>query len=163
MIFDLLTIKDLYTRWSFYPNSRGIQPFWQGAYDSGEAKRYEIEEGCYFEFKNSGYGSRIFTNLNYEHLTTSEMYTRIHSMKITYRSNRGIHIVGGSFPDKVEGDSKASDTFKTVTVILDTTLNKLGRISIMDESWNLNPEKVSEGFPKAGDYLIIKKIEFLTI
>lgn len=163
MIFDLLTIKDLYKRWSFYPNSSGVQPFWQGSYDYGEAKRYEIEEGCYFEFRNSGYSSRLFTSFKFDHLTTTEMYTRIHAMKITYRSNRGIYIAGRGSNSFKRVYTKASDNFTTVTVALNNTLNALGYIDILDEGYVLNPEETAEGFAKAGDYLIIKKIEFLTI
>lgn len=162
MIFDLLTIKDLYNRISFYPNKDGVLPFDQNVNGYEQAKKYEIEEGCYFEFRNSGYTSRIFTTLSFEHLTISEKYKIIHAMKITYRSNRGIHISGSNDTFK-EVDAKASDTFRTVTVILDSNLNNAGKIRIFDEAWNLNPETVSEGFPNAGDYLIIKKIEFLTV
>lgn len=162
MIFDLLTIKDLYNKTPFYPNKDGVLPFNQNVNGYEQAKKYEIEEGCYFEFRNSGYTSRVFTNLSFDHLTISEKYKIIHAMKITYRSNRGIHISGSGGTFKAV-DAKASDTFRTVTVILDDSLNDIGKISILDEAWNLNPENVSEGFPNAGDYLIIKKIEFLTV
>lgn len=160
MIFDLLTLKDLYNRISFYPNSNGIMPFNQNQNGWEYVKRYEIAEGCYFEFKNDIIGeNRFFTTLNWYDFPTSVTYARIHSMKITYRSNRDICIDGRGYPDKFNKVSaKASDTFKTVTVILNNTLNYIGYIDIWDGSYLDS----SVGYPKAGDYLIIKKIELLT-
>ena len=160
MIFDLLTIKDLYKRISFYPHESGILPFNQSQNGWEYVKKYEIAEGCYFEFKSDVLGeNRFFTSLNWWDFPTSVTYALVHSMKITYRSNRDIYIEGRGYPDKYNAVyAKASDTFRTVTVMLNRTLNSAEYMDI----WDGSRYDSSIGYPKAGDYLIIKKIELLT-
>ena len=49
MIFDLLTIRDLYNRIPLYPLSNGLTPFLEN--NNITDIRYEIAEGYYFELK----------------------------------------------------------------------------------------------------------------
>lgn len=160
MIFDLLTIKDLYKRESFYPHVSGMLPFNQNQNGWEYVKKYEIAEGCYFELKSDTSEQRYFTSLDWWNLEPSVTYTPIHSMKITYRSNRGIYIEGRGYPAEFSPVyAKASDTFKTISIILNNTLANIGYIDI----WDASRFDSSIGYQKAGDYLIIKKIELLLI
>lgn len=165
MIFDLLTIKDLYNRIQVYPHSSGNLPF-NTSSSNVDTIGYQIEEGYYFEFAWGGYEARVFTTIALANvLSTAEIYSVAHAIKITYRSNRGIVISDRGYPVHFKTvKSPASETFTTATILLNCSLYDVQfAIDIMDESYQLNPEEVSEGFPEKGDYLIIKNIEILQL
>lgn len=161
MIFDLLTIKDIYNRIQVYPHSSGNLPFYFSSYD--DTTGYQIEEGYYFEFKWDGYSNRTFATLELANvLSNSEIYSVAHAIKFKYRSNRGIAIDWGVMGKNAK--FPASETFTTATVLLNCSINDIvNSVYIADETYKESAEDATVDFPKKGDYLIIKNIEILQI
>lgn len=156
MIFDLLTVRDIYDRVKLYPNSNGTIPFqqtWSGI--SGNADFYEIEEGCYFELPTGGYNNRHYAELPLSKILPEHKYYSALALKIRYRSSKGIRLY---FMDTYFEMPK-SDTLTTVSFVINNTVDWLDRIDIWDETFNTT----NENFPAKGEYLIINNLEIVCI
>lgn len=162
MIFDLLTIKDLYDRISAYPvPAGGSTPFiTSGSITGHNVKMYRITEGWYFELINGGW-EYVLCALRFKNVIPEGK--QIHAIKLTYRSNRNLRFNNNVHLRVV---LPKSDVLTTATILVNNFVSADKIFTIDCEGYPPDGQDALPSYEqqaKPGDYLIISKVELLSI
>lgn len=156
MIFDLLTIRDLYNRIPLYPLSNGLIPFPKNINITDI--RYEIDEGYYFELKYNytSQNATQFCDMNITNILPNQDANRsifVHAIKIEYRCKKDVLIIGSFlFGSNASIKLQASEQLTSAVFVINR--NVYG-----SDTFRFYSNDPLQQEP--GDYLIIKKVEIL--
>lgn len=156
MIFDLLTIRDLYNRISLYPLPNGLIPFPKN--NNITNIRYEIDEGYYFELKYNytSQESTQFCDMNITNILPNQNADNnifVHAIKIEYRCKKDVLLIGDFFLGS-SGSIKLQASEQLTSSVFVINRNVYGY-----DTFRFYSNEPLEQEP--GDYLIIKKVEIL--
>lgn len=150
MIFDLLTLKDPFSRIKIYPNENNTPIFYiEDKNDHNDIASYVIEEGYYFEVVSIG-SYKLLTEVHWDDLIDLGYgYLNLHAIKVTYRASVDIDIDISSVGKYT---LPACENMQTVSVLLNLMLH--------GHSIDI---RVHDNTVQRGEYAIIKNFEFLTL
>lgn len=156
MIFDLLTIRDLYNRIQLYPLSNGLIPFPEN--NNITDIRYEIDEGYYFELKYNytSQNATQFCEMNIKNILPNQNADKsifVHAIKIEYRCKKDVILIG-TFLLGSNANIKLQASEQLTSAVFVINRQVYGHDTF--RFYSNYP-----GLQEPGDYLIIKKVEIL--
>ena len=157
MIFDLLTLKDPFNRWRIYPNSEYTDIF---NYNDFHVSSYDIAEGRYFGRNKTWRGEADWFRLKYENLLAYGSTKDVNCIVFEYRANHPFYVTTVTETEEVVEEFPATDVFKRGAVKFVDTVEHYSHADSIVFTSHVHEEDTSV---HEGDYVIIKKFEFLTV
>lgn len=160
MIFDLLTLKDPFNRWRIFPNSEYDESELSKIFTpNGHVSSYNIEEGRYFQWNDTWYGEGNYFKVNFENIIEYGQKRDVNTIVFEYRANHPFYVTTLTAEEEVVEEFEATDVFKKGSIRFIETIEHYGiEDAIVFTLHTHEDNRVHEG-----DYLIIRKFEFLTV